>query len=120
MPAPPLIAQAITLQSGQSTGYKTLTRPDTGGEPAAVYSPGSGLINLTALLKSADLGKSRRDAVLRALPPGTQKTVLKGGAALLRGTWTSFACALEVVEMWGLPGGVRDVVLAADEDHEES
>jgi hypothetical protein len=53
-----------------------------------VYWPSSQSTNLTSLLKGAGVDKRGRDSILRGLP-GADKTVVKDGAALLRGTWTT-------------------------------
>ena len=115
IPAATLIPRSV-LALGQPTGYKTLERQN--GEIAAVYEPTTLRINLTSLLKGAGVDKARRDAILRQLR-NTEKTVVKSGAAVLKGTWTSFACALEVADTWQLPG-LEEVITLASEGLQEA
>jgi hypothetical protein len=115
IPAATLIPRSV-LALGQPTGYKTLERQN--GEIAAVYEPTTLRINLTSLLKGAGVDKARRDAILRRLR-NTEKTVVKSSAAVLKGTWTSFACALEVADTWQLTG-LEGVITLASEGLQEA
>ncbi|KAJ3495419.1 hypothetical protein NLG97_g3410 [Lecanicillium saksenae] len=87
------------------TGYAFLWQCDA----SVPYKPDERLINVTALVKTAEVSRARLSYFLKQTPEIT-KAILGGGGSIVHGTYVSYEAAEDVCAHFGLnPTPVRDL-----------